>query len=96
MPIHIGDDTNAFEFNFLTVYLTNAEKYIITKAEIRIGSVKKTFDNPVFPLQVSLNKKETEQLNEYNNKCYMAIYDNIGRKYTCKGTLNFKANPKVV
>lgn len=96
MTIRKGDDTDAFDFGFLTINLENAQDYIISKAEVRIGVIKKTFDNPVFPLQVSLNKDETDQLNEFNNKCFMAIYDTRGRKYTCEGTLSFKANPKVV
>lgn len=96
MPIRKGDDTDAFGFGFLTINLENAQDYVISKAEVRIGVIKKIFDNPVFPLHVSLNKEETEQLNEFNNKCFMAIYDTQGRKYTCEGTLSFKANPKVV
>ena len=96
MAIHIGDDTDAFGFDFLTINLENASEYIITKAEVRIGPVKKIFNNPVFPLHVSLNKQETDQLNEYKNSCYMAIYDQNNRKYTCEGTLSFKASPKVV
>lgn len=96
MTIRRGDDTDAFGFGFLTINLENAQDYTISKAEVRIGVIKKIFDNPVFPLHVSLNKGETEQLNEFNNKCFMAIYDTQGRKYTCEGTLSFKANPKVV
>ena len=96
MTIHIGDDTNAFDFSFLTINLKDADKYIITKAEVRIGVIKKTFNNPQFPLRISLNKEETMQLNEYSNKCYMAVYDTENRKYTCEGTLSFKASPKVV
>lgn len=96
MTIRKGDDTDAFGFGFLTINLENAQDYVISKAEVRIGVIKKIFDNPVFPLHVSLNKEETEQLNEFNNKCFMAIYDTQGRKYTCEGTLSFKANPKVV
>lgn len=96
MTIRKGDDTNAFGFNFLTVNLENASQYVITKAEIKIGTIKKTVDNPVFPLHISLNKSETEKLNEQNNMCYMAIYDTQGRKYTCEGHLSFKVDPKVV
>lgn len=96
MSIHKGDDTNAFDFDFLTINLENASEYVISKAEVRIGNIKKVFNNPVFPLHISLNKEETEQLNEYSNKCYMAIYDENNRKYTCEGTLSFKASPKVV
>ena len=96
MSIYKGDDTDAFGFNFLTVILENAEFYTITKAEIRIGVVKKTVEDPHFPLRISLNKEETAQLNIWCNKCYLAVYDEEGKKYTCEGTLNFKASPKVV
>lgn len=96
MAIHKGDDTDAFGFSFLTINLENPDNYTILKAEVRIGVIIKTFNNPVFPLEISLNKAETEQLNEYNNKCYMAIYDTDNKKYTCEGTLSFKASPKVV
>lgn len=96
MSIRKGDDTDAFGFGFLTINLKDADQYVITKAEVRIGVIKKVFENPVFPLRISLDKTETEQLNEYNNKCFMAIYDTENRKYTCEGTLNFKASPKVV
>lgn len=96
MAIHRGDDTDAFGFGFLTINLENPDNLTITKAEIRIGVIVKTFNNPVFPLQVSLNSQETELLNEFGNKCYMAIYDINNKKYTCEGTLCFKASPKVV
>lgn len=96
MSIHKGDDTNAFGFSFLTVNLQNASEYVISKAEIKIGTIKKTINNPVFPLKISLNHDETDKLNEQNNMCYMAIYDTQGRKYTCKGHLSFPVEPKVV
>lgn len=93
--IRKGDDTDAFGFSFLTINLENASQYIITKAEVKIGTIKKTFMNPTFPLEVSLNSQETDKLAE-QNACYMAIYDSNNRKYTCQGTLTFKTNPKVV
>lgn len=91
-----GDDTNAFDFGFLTIELDNPEEYIITKAEIRIGVITKTIENPEFPLEISLSREETSMLSECGNQCYMAIYDDQNRKYTCEGTLSFKASPKVV
>lgn len=94
--IHKGDDTNAFGFNFLTVNLENADDYTISKAEVRIGTIIKTIDNPVFPLRISLTKKETLTLSEACNKIYMAIYDTDGKKWTCEGELTFEAAPKVV
>lgn len=96
MAIRKGDDSNAFGFSFLTVNLENSDQYTIAKAEVRINTIIKIFDTPTFPLRISLNKQETSTLNECCNKCYMAIYDTEGRKYTCEGTLSFPALPKVV
>ena len=95
--IRKGDDTNAFDFEFLTVNLKDAEQYTISKAEVRIGTLTKTFENPVFPLQISLTREETMMLSTCNgNDCYMAIYDSQNRKLTVDGTLSFRAAPKVV
>lgn len=91
-----GDDTNAFGFAFLTVDLKDSQDYTISKAEVRIGVLTKTFENPTFPFDISLTKEETAMLSECGNQCYMAVYDDEGRKYTCEGTLSFKASPKVV
>ena len=44
MTIRKGDDTDAFDFGFLTINLENAQDYVISKAEVRIGVIKKTFD----------------------------------------------------
>lgn len=95
MSIRKGDDTDAFDFSWLTVNLDNPEGFKITKAEIRIGTLLRVFNNPVFPLEISLNRNDTSKLRE-NNMCYMAIYDTKGRKYTCKGNLCFKTEPRVV
>lgn len=91
-----GDDTNAFNFGFLTIELDNPDEHTITKAEIRIGVLTKTINEPSFPLDISLTREETAMLSECGNQCYMAIYDDQNRKYTCEGTLSFKASPKVV
>ena len=91
-----GDDTNAFGFSFLTIELYNPEEYTISKAELRIGILTKTFNNPTFPLEVSLNREETMMLSECGNQCYMAIYDDQNRKITLEGTFTFSAEPKVV
>lgn len=96
MTVRKGDDTNAFDFSFLTVELDNPEDFLITKAEIKIGTIVKTIENPEFPLEISLSNEETIRLNECRNQCFMAVYDDVGRKYTCEGTLTFPASPKVV
>lgn len=91
-----GDDTNAFGHKFLLVKLKDAEKYNITKAEVRIGSIIKTFDNPTFPFWIELNREESMKLAECGNVCKMAVYDQDGLKETCKGGTCFNASPKEV
>lgn len=91
-----GDDSNAFGFSFLTVNLKDSEQYPCSKAEIRIGNIIKTFDNPVFPIEIELNREETMALSEAGNKCRMAVYDMNGLKWTPEGGLCFKAEPKEV
>lgn len=95
MTIRRGDDTDAFGFGFLTVNLDNAGQYTISKAEIRVGTITRIYTNPVFPIRISLNRAETERLKE-ENSCYMALYDTMGKKKTCKGKLVFQTEPKVV
>ena len=95
--IRKGDDTNAFDFGFLTVNLKDAEEYTISKAEVRIGSLVKIFENPEFPIEISLTREETMMLNSCgSNECYMAIYDTQDRKITLDGTFSFNVAPKVV
>lgn len=94
--IRQGDDTDAFGSKFLKIVLKDAENYTITKAEVRIGVLIKTFDNPVFPLEISLNREETSMLSTCGNDCYMAIYDTENKKKTLNGTLRFNVSPKVV
>lgn len=95
--IRKGDDTNAFGFTWLTVNVEGIEDYQVAKAELRIGILTKTFENPTFPLEVSLNKEETMKLSTCSgNDCYLAIYDTQNRKLTLDGTLRFNAAPKVV
>lgn len=94
-----GDDTNAFGFKFLEVELNNPDELSISKAEVRIGVLVKTFENPVFPLEIELNREETIMLSECGNQCYLAVYDMNGLKYTCEnedGAYSIKASPKVV
>lgn len=95
MAIRRGDDTNAFNLDWLTVNLNNPQGFTITKAEIRIGTLLKVFINPIFPIKIALNRNETEKLHE-QNMCYMAIYDSLGRKKTVEGSLKFYTDPKVV
>ena len=93
--IYTKDDTNAFDNNFLTIELENATGLAISKAEFRCGKIFKTFENPMFPLTVNFSSEETELLN-YTNACYLAVYDEQGRKRTCEGHIIFNARKGVV
>ena len=93
--LYRGDDTNAFDAKFLEIDLENVEGLTISKAEFRCGSILKTFENPLFPISISLTSEETAKLG-MNNACYLAIYDELGRKHTCKGVLTFTSKLKVV
>lgn len=93
--LYRGDDTDAFNGKFITIELENAENLIISKAEFKCGTILKTFENPLFPLQVSLSAEETAQLN-YTNNCYLALYDEEGRKRTCAGTITITSKREVV
>ena len=95
--IRKGDDTNAFDQEFLEVRVKDADKYTITKAELRIGGIVKIFENPVFPMKISLTREETSMLSSCSgNDCYLAVYDDQNRKRTLEGTTNIPVAPRVV
>ena len=93
--LYRGDDTNAFGNKFITIDLENADGLTISKAEFRCGSIIKTFETPIFPIEISLSGEETSKLHQ-NNACYLAIYDVQGRKHTCSGYLTFTTKSEVV
>lgn len=95
MTLYRGDDTNAFNCKFLTINLMNANGLSISKAEFRCGAIIKTFENPTFPISVSLNSEETQKL-WVTNTCSLAIYDELGRKKTCEGTITIPTRAKAV
>lgn len=90
-----GDDTQAFGGSFLTINVTNNTGHPITKLVWDCGAVEKVFDNPKFPLEVNLTSKETAKLSA-ENVCYVAAWDDEGRKLTCQGKLIFNTKPEVV
>lgn len=93
--LYRGDDTDAFGGNFIRVNIKNNTTYKITKCVWSCGTVKKTYDNPIFPLIINLTSDETSKLLSQNT-CYLAVYDEYGRKKTCKGKLTFDSNSKKV
>ena len=92
-----GDNTAAFGGNFLTISLDNetGTEIIVTKAVFACGPIRLEFNDPVFPLTINLTEEQTAQL-DYENECYLAVWDGQGRKLTCKGTLAFGAEQRKV
>lgn len=98
MTIYQGDNTAAFNGNFLTIRLVlpeGQEMPPISKAELKIGCVFRTFENPVFPMTVNLSEEETAKL-QTENTGYLALWDAEGRKKTCNGKIVFNATPRRV
>lgn len=95
MTIFRGDNTSAFGTTFITINIRNPYGLEISKALFRCGELVKEFENPVFPLYVNFTEEETKQL-AFNNVCYLAVWDTMGRKRTCEGHLKFKTKGEVV
>lgn len=95
--ITCGDNTAAFGNNFLTISLDNqsGEPIVVTKAVFACGPIRIEFTEPEFPLKVNLTEEQTSQLS-CKNTCYLAVWDEEGRKLTCEGTLIFNTNPRKV
>ena len=91
-----NDDTGAFGNNFLTIKAKIPEGYTVSKAKLKIGNLPvMTFNAPDFPLVINLSSAQTRSLQQQNS-VYLAIYDDLGRKATCKGTITFIAKDEVV
>lgn len=92
-----GDDSSAFGGAFITINANNIPTgFEISKAKFKVGNLPViTFDNPQFPLVVNLTSVQTRQLQQ-QNVCYLAVYDNEGRKLTCRGKAEFVALDEVV
>ena len=102
MTIFQGDNTQAFGGNFVKItfsYHAPDGKELplpnISKAEVRVGCVVKTYETPPNPLTVNFNEEESNQLGSVNTM-YLALYYESGRKKTACGKLVFPANPRRV
>jgi len=97
MTIFQGDNTAAFGGNFLTINISSESEPIptITRAEIKIGCICKSFNNPTFPLTINLTEEETAKLSS-TNMAYMAVWDIDGRKKTCQGSITIKTSSRRV
>lgn len=94
--IYKGDDTGAFGQNFLKVNLSVPTGHAVSKAEIKIGILEPIIiNNPDFPLVINLTSEQTSLLMNKND-VYMAVYDEEGRKATCKGVVTFNAREQIV
>lgn len=105
-----NDDTGAFRQSddapFLRINRPSglADNVGIYKAEFKIGNLPiMTFENIIeevaqpltFPIDINLTADQTGNL-EYNNNCYLRIYDVNGLRLTCNGTIAFIAKNEVV
>lgn len=95
--IYQGDNTSAFGGNFLTINITSNFENLptIKRAEIKMGCVCKTFENPTFPMTINLTEEETAKLSSVNT-AYMAVWDINGRKKTCQGSITFNTSARRV
>lgn len=93
--LYRGDDTDAFGSSFITIELESELTVTISRAVFQCGSIKKVFDDPIFPLSIELTAQETKSLS-VNNVCYLAVWDNEGKKRTCQGSLQFSTQSQVV
>ena len=91
-----GDDFNAFGQDWVLIECDFPEDWVISKAEFRVGNLPvMRFPNPIFPLSVSLTSEQSANLKDVNT-CYLAIYDEEGRKQTVDGSWTFQAENEVV
>ncbi len=93
--IYKGDDTNAFGENFIKIDVQNTAGYTISKCIFQCGPIQKVFVRPQFPIYVNFSHVESERLYQ-QSECFLQIFDEKGLRKTCKGSLNFTAQPKVV
>ena len=95
MTLYRGDDTDAFGSSFITINLATSITATITRAVFQCETIKKSFEDPTFPLSVELTALETRAL-QGTNTCYLAVWDENGKKRTCEGSLNFNTQSGVV
>lgn len=94
--IYKGDDSAAFGNNFITIRANIPDGSTVSLAKFKCGNLPvMTFPNPTFPLVINLTPAQTRQLKQQNT-CYLAVYDSLGRKATCRGSLTFVAKEEVV
>lgn len=87
--IYRGDDTGAFDKNFITITLKGLEGKIISKAIFQCGPIQKVYTRPQFPIVVNFSSTESERMYE-DADCYLQVFDEKGRRITSASTLKVK------
>lgn len=93
--IYKGDDTGAFGQNFIKIELQNNPGFVISKCIFQCGPIQKVFIRPQFPIYINFSHVESDKLYQLS-ECYLQVFDEKGLRQTCKGSLTFTAQPKVV
>lgn len=91
-----GDDFDAFGQTWALVEADIPEDWVVTKAELKVGVLPTmVFKNPEFPFAVNLNRLQTADLKDVST-CYLALFDEKGRKQTLEGSWTFNTENEVV
>ena len=91
-----GDDFDAFDQEWALIELDIPEDWIVSRAELKVGNLPVlVFEDPIFPIPVNLESYQTSNLKDVNT-CYLAIYDEKGRKQTLDSSWTFVAEDEVV
>ena len=91
-----GDDFGAFGEDWILIDPELPDDWVVSKAEFRVGNLPvMRFLNPVFPIPVNLTSEQSANLKDVNT-CYLAVYDEEGRKRTLNGSWTFVAENEVV
>lgn len=86
-----GDNTEAFGQHLMKINLRDPDHLLdnhsISKCEIRFAcGVKKSYQNPQFPLIIDLTEDESDKMKVGNNTATIKIWDELGRPVTPKGS----------
>jgi len=87
--IYGGDDTGAFDKNFIRITLKGLEGKTITKAIFQCGPIQKVYTRPKFPIDINFSSAESERMYE-DADCYLQLFDEKGRRLTSSSTLKVK------
>lgn len=96
MEITRGDDTSAFgQDELLRINFTVPEGQGVNKAILVCGDLKLEFEEPVSPIEITLNAQQTAILKD-NNCCSIVLYDGSDRQLTIPCIAEIKTREGVV